>query len=74
MKEERQRYSQSPAQVDFPERCEGSGHAVQFILKSRAFLLEFTDYRLHQAFWHTGILSSAFGRQGGSHGSSIRSL
>ena len=63
----------SPAQVDFPERCEGSGYAVQFILKSRAFLLEFTDYRLHQAFWHAGSLSSAFGRQGGSYGSSIRS-
>ncbi len=60
-----------PAQVDFPERCEGSGYAVQFILKSRAFLLEFADHRLHQAFWHAGILSSASGRQGSSHGSSI---
>ncbi len=57
-----------PAQVDFPERCEGSGYAVQFILKSRAFLLEFADHRLHQAFWHAGILSSAFGRQGRSPG------
>ena len=37
MKEKRQRYSQSPAQVDFPERCEGSGYAVQFILKSLSF-------------------------------------
>jgi hypothetical protein len=40
----------SAAQVDFPERCGGSGYAVQFILKSGAFPLEFTDYRLHQAF------------------------
>ena len=36
-----------PLQVDFPERCEGVAYAVQFILKSRAFLLELTDYRLH---------------------------
>ena len=36
-----------PAQVDFPERCEGSGYAVEIILKSRAFLLELRDYRLH---------------------------
>jgi hypothetical protein len=27
-------------------RCECSRYAVQFILKSRAFLLELTDYRL----------------------------
>jgi hypothetical protein len=30
---------------------------VQFILKSRAFLLEFADYRLHQCLWHRAILS-----------------
>jgi hypothetical protein len=38
----------SRAQVDFPKRCQCSGHAVQLILKSGAFLLELTDYRLHQ--------------------------
>jgi len=32
-----------------------------------------TDYRLHQCFWHPAILSLTFGRQGGSHGSFIRS-
>ena len=37
----------SAAQVDFPERCEGSGYAVQFIFNSRAFLLELGDYRLN---------------------------
>jgi hypothetical protein len=36
---------------------------VQFILKSRAFLLEFADYRLHQCLWHRASLSPAFGRQ-----------
>ena len=59
--------------VDVPEGDQGGCYAVQFILKSRTFLLELTDYRLHQAFWHAGILSSEFGRQGGSRGSFIRS-
>jgi len=54
-------------QIDFPECCEGSGYAVQFILKSRAFLLELTNYRLHQCLWHPAILTPTFGRQGGSH-------
>jgi hypothetical protein len=44
-------------QVDFPECCEGGRDAVQFILKSSAFLLEVTDYRLHQCLWHRAILS-----------------
>jgi hypothetical protein len=30
---------------------------VQFILKSRAFLLELIDYKLHQCLWHRVILS-----------------
>ena len=32
---------------------------MQFILKARAFLLEFVHYRLHQGLWHPVILSSA---------------
>src|SRR4029077_601695 len=51
------------AQVDFPECCERGGYAVQFILKSGAFLMEFADYRLHQCLWHRAILSPAFGRK-----------
>ena len=62
----------SPAQVDFSECCEGSGYAVQFVLKSHAFLLEFADHRLHQVLWHPESLSPAFGHQGGSYESSIR--
>src|ERR1700674_765121 len=45
------------AQVDFPECRECGAYAVQFILKSSAFLLELTDYRLHQCLWHRTILS-----------------
>jgi hypothetical protein len=37
-------------------------YAVQFVLKSRAFLLELADYRLHQCFWHEAILSLPFRR------------
>jgi hypothetical protein len=47
----------APAHVGFPERGEGSGYAVQFILKSSAFLLEFADYRLDQGLWHLASLS-----------------
>ena len=54
-------------QVDFPERCEGSGYAAPFIFKSRAFLLELADHRLHQAFWHAGILSSSLDANVRSH-------
>ena len=43
------------AQVDFPECCEG--YAVQFILKSCAFLPELTDYRLQQSFGHEVFVS-----------------
>jgi hypothetical protein len=43
--------------VDIPEGDQGVCYAVQFILQSRAFLLEFADYRLHQCFWHEAILS-----------------
>jgi len=49
-----------PAQVDFPERCEGRCYAVQFILKSLAFLLELAHYRLHQCLWHPASLTPAF--------------
>jgi hypothetical protein len=49
------------AQVDSPECCQGGRYAVQFILKSRAFLLESSDYRLHQCLWHRAILSPEFG-------------
>jgi hypothetical protein len=49
------------AQVDFPECCEGSGYAVQFTLKSHAFLLELAHYGLDQILWHRAILSPAFG-------------
>jgi hypothetical protein len=42
---------------------------VQFIFESRAFLLEFADYRLDQGLWHPESLSLAFGRQVGSYGS-----
>ncbi len=34
---------------------------MQFILKSSAFLLELTDYRLHQCLWHRAILSLTAG-------------
>jgi hypothetical protein len=37
-----------------PEGSQGSRYAVEFILKSRAFFLELTDYRLHQCFGHGG--------------------
>jgi hypothetical protein len=50
-------------QVDVSESGQGSCYAVQFILKSRAFLLELTDYRLHQCLWHRAISSPAFGRE-----------
>jgi hypothetical protein len=39
---------------------------VQFILESRAFLLELADYRLHQCFWHEAILLLADWTQDGS--------
>jgi len=42
---------------DVPKGGQGGGYAVQFILKSCAFLLEFANYRLHQCFWHEVILS-----------------
>jgi hypothetical protein len=45
--------------VDVPEGNQAGCYAVQFILKSRAFLLELADYRLHQCFWHEAILSLA---------------
>ena|SRR5450759_771081 len=47
--------------VDVPEGDQGGCYAVQFILKSRAFLLELADYRLHQCFWHEAILSLGIG-------------
>jgi hypothetical protein len=43
------------AQVDLPKCREGSGYAVQFILKSSAFLLELTGHRLDQCLWHRAI-------------------
>ena len=39
-------------QVDVSESGQGGCHAVQFIFKSFAFLLEFAYYRLHQCFWY----------------------
>ena len=45
--------------VDVPEGNQAGCYAVQFILKSPAFLLELADYRLHQCFWHEAILSLA---------------
>ena len=39
-------------QVDFPEGGQGGCYAVQFLFKSRAFLLENADYRLRQCFGH----------------------
>ncbi len=56
--------------VDVPEGDQGVCYAVQFILKSRAFLLELADYRLHQCFWHEAILSLADWTQDGSCGRS----
>jgi len=52
--------------VDVPEGNQGGCHAVQFILESRAFLLELADYRLHQCFWHEAILLLADWTQDGS--------
>lgn len=40
----------APIHVDVPEGEQGGFYAVQFIPKSRAFVLELTDYRLHQVF------------------------
>jgi len=51
----------APMHVDVPEGDQGGCYAVQFILKSRAFLLELADYRLHQCFWHEAILSLGIG-------------
>ena len=45
--------------INVSESGQGGCNAVQFILKSFAFLLEFADYRLHQSFWHEAILSLA---------------
>jgi hypothetical protein len=47
-------------QVDVSESGQGDCNAVQFILKSFAFLLEFADYRLHQCFWHEASYHSLF--------------
>jgi hypothetical protein len=44
----------APMQIDFPEGGQGVCYAVQFVLKSRAFLLELADYRLHQDPTHLG--------------------
>jgi len=41
--------------VDVPEVGQGGCYVVQFTLKSRAFLLEFADYRLHHCFWEKGL-------------------
>ena len=46
--------------VDVSESGQGGCNAVQFILKSFAFLLEFADYRLHQCFWHEASYHSLF--------------
>jgi hypothetical protein len=48
--------------VDVSESGQGGCNAVQFILKSFAFLLEFADYRLHQGFWHEASYHSLFTR------------
>jgi len=58
-------------QIDFPEGGQSGGYAVKFVLKSRAFLLELADYRLHQCSWHGSILSLAIRRQDGSCGESL---
>ena len=50
----------APMQVDVSESGQGDCNAVQFILKSFAFLLEFADYRLHQCFWHEASYHSLF--------------
>src|ERR1019366_7268118 len=47
--------------VDLPEGGQGGCHAVQLILKSLSFLLEFADYGLHQCFWHDAIRSLGIG-------------
>ena len=49
--------------VDVPEGDQGGCYAVQFILKSRAFLLELADYRLHQCFWHEQSYHSPFEKE-----------
>jgi hypothetical protein len=36
---------------------------VQFIVKSSAFLLELTDYRLHQCLWHRAIFITRIWRE-----------
>src|ERR1019366_2983568 len=63
--------------VDVPESNQGGCYMVQFILKARAFLLELTDYRLHQSFWHDAILSLGIGPKavpaGSVHAKSLRS-
>jgi hypothetical protein len=38
----------APVQIDIPEGGQGVCYTVQFVFKSRAFLLELADYRLHQ--------------------------
>jgi len=53
----------APMHVDASESGEGGCHAVQFVLKSFSFLLEFADYRLHQCYWHEAILSLPNGPQ-----------
>ena len=60
----------APLHVDFPKGSEGGAYAVQFILKSCAFLLELADYGLHQCFWHESILSLRIWGQDGSCGKS----
>ena len=50
----------APVHVDVSESGQGGCNAVQFILKSFAFLLEFADYRLHQCFWHEASYHSLF--------------
>jgi hypothetical protein len=52
-----------PPNVDHPKSGQGGGYAVQLNLKSRTFLLELTDYRLHQGPWHPASLSPVFGRE-----------